>query len=171
MYPENYNTYSQNFGYNELNYRHNDINQMLVNDELITFNDAIMLIKSSISDEKEDELFYDMIIKQAPTEKEKNIIKSIRDDEIKHNQILRKLYFDFTGQILPLENFMTSETSKLSYIENLEKSLFGEINAIKKYRKILSVMPSGNSYALLMSIMTDEITHADKYNFLLNIAK
>ena len=40
-------------------------------------------------------MFYDTLIKQAPTEKE--IIRSIRDDERKHNQILRDLYYNFTG--------------------------------------------------------------------------
>ena len=32
-------------------------------------------------------------------------------------------------------------------------------------------MPSGNSYTLLMSIMTDELRHASKYNFLIQNAK
>ena len=29
-------------------------------------------------------------------------------------------------------------------------------------------MPTSVSYGLLMSIMTDELTHADQFNFLLN---
>ena len=32
-------------------------------------------------------------------------------------------------------------------------------------------MPSGSSYTLLMSIMTDELRHANKYNFLIHNAK
>ena len=59
----------------------------------------------------------------------------------------------------------------LSYKENLEKALFGELDAVVKYRKILGTMPSGNSYTLLMSIMTDELRHASKYNFLIHNAK
>ena len=39
-------------------------------------------------------MFYDILIEQAPTDKEKNIIKSIRNDERKHNQILRELYYN-----------------------------------------------------------------------------
>ena len=35
----------------------------------------------------------------------------------------------------------------------------------------LGTMPSGNSYTLLMSIMTDELRHASKYNFLVHSAK
>ena len=33
--------------------------------------------------------------------------------------------------------------------------------------KILSKMPSGKAYTLLMAIMTDEMKHANKYNFLI----
>ena len=58
-----------------------------------------------------------------------------------------------------------------SYKENLEKALFGELDAVVKYRKILGTMPSGNSYTLVMSIMIDELRHASKYNFLIHNAK
>ena len=104
-------------------------------------------------------------------DKEKDIIRSIRDDERKHNQILRELYYDFTGQILPADNLTNSSNNQMSYKENLEKALFGELDAIKKYRKIMGTMPSGKSYTLLMSIMTDEIRHANKYNFLIQMQK
>lgn len=59
----------------------------------------------------------------------------------------------------------------MDYKTNLEKALFGELEAVKKYRKIMAQMPSGNSYTLLMSIMTDEIRHASKYNFLIQNVK
>ena len=52
--------------------------------------------------------------------------------------------------------------------EGIEKAFFGELNAVVKYRKILGTMPSGNGYTLLMSIMTDELIHANKYNYLIN---
>ena len=54
-------------------------------------------------------MFYDILIEQAPTDKEKNIIKSIRNDERKHNQILRELYYEFTGQILPQDTLSNNE--------------------------------------------------------------
>lgn len=139
--------------------------------EIITLNQAIDLIRKSVDDEKEDEMFYGILIEQAPTDKEKDIIRSIRNDERKHNQILRELYYDFTGQILPTDNFTNSSNNQMSYKENLEKALFGELDAIKKYRKIMGTMPSGKSYTLLMSIMTDEIRHSNKYNFLIQMQK
>ena len=167
---QNYNMYNQFYGYDEFNYR-SDM-PPVDSGEVITLSQAIELIRKSVADEKEDELFYDNLIKQAPTEKEKDIIRSIRDDERKHRQILRKLYYDFTGQMLTLNTSMPeNNTENMSYKAQLEKALFGELDAVAKYRKIMGTMPSGSSYTLLMSIMTDELRHAIKYNFLIQNAK
>lgn len=169
MYPNYYNglySYYRNGKWNEKN-----DNQSVEREEVITFSQAVELIKQSIGDEKEDELFYDTIINQAPDTKSKNIIKDIRDDEKKHNQILRKLYYEFTGQMIPDDIVTTYSNPQGDYSSNLEKAFFGELDAVKKYRKIMGVMPSGSSYTLLMSIMTDELRHANKYNFLINTLK
>ena len=169
MYPY-YDMYDQYYRFNDYNYRANEQTNMY-NNEIITLNQAIELIRQSVEDEREDELFYDILIKQAPTEKEKEIIKSIRDDEKKHNRILRELYYNFTGHVIPADISVVNVDQKSSYKENLEKALFGELNAVVKYRRIMGTMPSGNSYTLLMSIMTDELRHANKYNFLIHNAK
>lgn len=169
MYPY-YDMYDQYYRFNDYNYKSSEQTNMY-NDEIITLNQAIESIRQSVGDEKEDELFYDNLIKQAPTEKEKEIIKSIRDDEKKHNQILRELYYNFTGHVIPANVSATTIDQKSDYKENLEKALFGELNAVVRYRRIMGTMPSGNSYTLLMSIMTDELRHANKYNFLIHNAK
>lgn len=141
------------------------------NEEIITLNQAIELIRNSVGDEREDEMFYDTLIKQAPTEKEKEIIRSIKNDERKHNQILRRLYYEFTGGLLPRDNSKNVANNTMKYKANLEKALFGELGAVEKYRRIMGAMPNKNSYTLLMSIMTDELRHANKYNFLIHNAK
>ena len=171
MYSDYYNMYNQYYGFNGYNYRSSEPITNMHSDEIITLNQAIESIKESVGDEKEDEMFYETLIKQAPTEKEKEIIRSIRDDERKHNQILRELYYNFTGQVIPLDTLVTNMENKLSYKEQLEKALFGELNAVVRYRRIMGTMPSGNSYTLLMSIMTDELRHANKYNFLIHNAE
>ena len=174
MYPDfnMHNYYGfDNYGYRgDYNYQ-NSNGQNTYNSEIITINQAIDLIRQSVSGEKEDEMFYDILIKQASTEKEKEIITSIRNDERKHNKILRDLYYSFTGNIIPQDMNIPQIENNLSYQENLEKALFGELDAVVRYRRILGTMPSGNSYTLLMSIMTDELRHASKYNFLIHSAK
>lgn len=169
MYSD-YDMYDPYYGFNHYGYRSSELSNMY-SDEIITLNQAIELIRQSVGDEKEDELFYDSLIKQAPTEKEKEIIRSIRDDERKHNQILRQLYYEFTGQVIPVDTSVVNLNNEQNYKEQLEKALFGELNAVVRYRRIMGTMPSGNSYTLLMSIMTDELRHANKYNFLIQNAR
>lgn len=166
----NYDMYDPYYGFNHYGYRSSESTN-IYSDEIITLNQAIELIRQSVGDEKEDELFYDSLIKQAPTEKEKEIIRSIRDDERKHNQILRQLYYEFTGQVIPIDTSIVNSNNEQNYKEQLEKALFGELNAVVRYRRIMGTMPSGNSYTLLMSIMTDELRHANKYNFLIQNIK
>lgn len=160
---QNYNMYDS-----YSNYR-NDY--QINSDEIISLNEAINLIKVSVLNEKEDEIFYNNLINMAPTFKDKSIIQGIRDDEIKHNKILRELYYQFTGEILNEDTLSNNINNSINYKDSLEKALFGELNAVKKYRKIMRTMPSGDSYTLLMSIMTDELRHANEYNFLINNIK
>lgn len=167
MYPD-YNMYNQYYTFDD--YR-SSVPANMYNDEIITLNQAIELIRQSVAGEREDELFYDNLIKHAPTENEKEIIRSIRDDERKHNQILRELYYNFTGQMIPPNPSVPNIDTSLSYKEQLQKALFGELDAVVRYRRIMGTMPSGRSYTLLMSIMTDELRHANKYNFLIHNAK
>lgn len=169
MYLNYYNMYTPYNQDYEINDRNSEL--QLDSEEIITLNQAISLIKQSIGNEKEDEMFYNVLIKQAPTNEEKEIIKSIRNDERKHNRILRRLYYEFTGQILPEGTLSNNSEINMDYKSNLKLALFGELTAVAKYRKILGTMPSGNSYTLLMSIMTDELRHASKYNFLISNAK
>ena len=62
MYP-NYNMYNP---YNEFyNYNYRSIDQTnMYDDEIITLNQAIELIRKSVGDEREDELFYDNLMKK-----------------------------------------------------------------------------------------------------------
>ena len=129
--------------------------------------EALLLIKKAVEGEKEDELFYEVLLSQASSQKDKDIIESIIADERKHNRMFRKLYYELTGITLPKDELTETKTQKASYLENLEKALFGELSAVERYRKIMFAMPDKEKYNTLMEIMTDELKHAHKYNFLI----
>ncbi|MGY0372450.1 ferritin-like domain-containing protein [Clostridium sp. JNZ J1-5] len=142
-----------------------DYNMYLQQNDLMQ---SLLLIKSSVKGEREDEMFYDYLIKLAPTEEEREIIKSIRDDERKHNLMFRKIYKEFTGEEIKdvdKEEFIKPE----SYIEGIKKALFGELKAVEKYRKIRQGLPYTQYRDMLFEIITDEIKHAIKYNYILNL--
>lgn len=137
------------------------------NNRSITLEEAIAEIKKSITGEKDDEIFYSVLLSQASNEDEKNIIQSIISDEKKHNAMLKKLYEELTKSTSPQSHMSRTNNSSDKYLKNLEKALFGELSAVERYRKIMFAMPDKEKYNTLMEILTDEIKHASKYNYLI----
>ncbi|MDA3731233.1 ferritin-like domain-containing protein [Niameybacter massiliensis] len=131
---------------------------------------ALMSIYDSVQDEKEDELFYNYLIGAAPTPEEKAIITTIRDDEKKHKQILRQIYQNFTGQQVPEPKDVEFVKPK-SYIDGVKQALFGELTAVERYRDIRAGLPTEYYRDAVFEILTDELKHATKYNYILNINK
>ncbi|MCB2292159.1 ferritin-like domain-containing protein [Clostridium algoriphilum] len=140
-------------------------NPMMYNPQL---QEALVGVKEAVQGEREDELFYDYLISVAPTREEKAIIISIRDDERKHNRLFRKIYKDFTGMEVPTGGEDTFEKPS-SYIEGIKKALFGELRAVEKYRAIKRALPIGPYRDVLFDIITDEIKHSSKYNYLFTL--
>lgn len=133
-----------------------------------TLDEALILIKQAIMDEKEDELFYDYLISVAPTDEEKEIIKTIRDDEKKHNKMFKEIYKYFTGEDVKIKEDVDFEKPD-SYIDGIKKALFGELGAVERYRNIRAGIPNRYYKDMVFEILTDEQKHADKYNYILNI--
>ena len=129
--------------------------------------DAINTIKKSIESEKDDEIFYEVLLSQAPNESDRNVIKSIINDEKKHRAMLKQLYIELTSNSMPTPIMSRTSNTSTEYLKNLEKALFGELEAVEKYRNVMAAMPDKRKYAMLMEIMTDELKHANKYNFLI----
>lgn len=126
---------------------------------------ALQLIREAVAGEREDALFYDYLISVAPSEEDKNIIRSIRDDERKHFRLFRQVYYELTGQSIP-PGQDTEFERPASYCAGIEKALFGELGAVERYRRILFALQDRRQINMLTEIITDEIKHAGKYNFL-----
>lgn len=133
---------------------------------------AIEHVKEYIMDETNDAEFYSKLISLAPNEEQKKIIEDIRNDELIHTQIFRKIFTELTGVVLPAPTQMQNKPmneSSFSYKEGLKKAFFGELDAVKKYRETMAYMTSKDLDDMIMYILTDEIRHADKYNYLINM--
>lgn len=133
-------------------------------------NKGINITKDSVGDETEDAMFYENLIQVAPNEEAKEIITSIRDDEKIHNTILRNIFTLLTGVILPQNSQMTGG-KKLSYLEGIKSALMGELKAVERYRELLTYMPTKEMQDIVFYILTDEIKHANKYNYLITMYK
>lgn len=131
---------------------------------MFAYPEALRLIVESVNGEREDELFYDYLLSVAPSN-QKSIIISIRNDERKHNKLLRELYWQLTGRDIPPGPEPEFETPA-SYCDGIQRSIFGELSAVERYRKILfglEFLPYRN---IVTEIYTDELKHATKWNYL-----
>lgn len=128
---------------------------------------ALNLMKEAVQDERHDELLYDYLISVAPTQEEKDIITSVRNDEKNHRKWFREAYRYFTG-----ENVETNEDVNFqrpaSFIEGISNAVFGELNAMEKYRYIREGLPDRIFRDTVFRILTDEMKHAIKYNYILS---
>lgn len=140
-------------------------NKQMNNDEQLQM--VLNDIKKAVQGERKDELFYDYLIKEATTTDEKTIISSIRDDERRHNRIFRMIYEDFTGEKLPAGEEEAFEKPE-SYLDGIKQALFGELAAVERYRIIRRMLP-GPYKEILFDIITDELKHASKYNYLFTL--
>lgn len=126
---------------------------------------ALDLIQEALSGEAEDRMFYAWLLKEAPSEEERDIIAGIRDNEIGHYTLFNQLFYELTGmmpQQFQGEEFIEPE----SYCEGLGRALLGEQNAVQKYRKILYAMQDRVHINMMTEIITDEIRHGILYSYL-----
>ena len=130
--------------------------------------EALALVKDAVTGEREDELFYDYLISEAPSQEEKEIIISIRNDEQKHNRMFRRIYQDFTGQTIVAPGNVTFE-KPTSYVDGIRRALFGELGAVERYRNIRAGLPNRYYRDMVFEILTDEQKHASKYNYILTL--
>jgi rubrerythrin len=134
-----------------------------------TLEEALALVKEAIQSERDDTLFYEYLISIAPTQEEKDIIATIRDDEKKHNQYFREIYNLYTGESVYLSPAANSEKPK-SYVEGIKKAKFGELAAVEKYRDIRAGIPHSYFRDMVFEIITDELKHAQKYDYVLYLS-
>ena len=133
----------------------------------VSMAEALNLIKEAVEGEREDRMFYEFLIDNAPNNKDREVISGIRDDEIKHAKMFRKLYYELTGKVLNPKQEVNFE-KPANYCEGLIKALMGEQNAVRKYRRILFAMKDRSHINTLSEIITDEIRHASLYNLLIH---
>jgi len=129
---------------------------------------ALDLIRDSLMGERDDRMFYSHILNAAVFPEDQETLSAIRNDEMKHYEILKKLYHELTEDAPPNPN-PAEETPQMTYCQALAKALRGEVAAIERYRKILFAMQDRRHINMVTEILTDEIRHADLYGLLVSM--
>lgn len=148
-------------------------NQTVVDEEIIPINSAIEKIRNLIEGKKGEQEYFERLLLVTP-EEEKEILMLIKEDEKKHDEILRFIYSNLTGETLPVNmadsQNMNSSEEELDYKKEIQQNFMDKVNAIAKYRKIMGAMPNSKMHTLFMAILTDEIRHSALYNYLIHKA-
>ncbi|GAB6098565.1 hypothetical protein JCM16358_04440 [Halanaerocella petrolearia] len=79
--------------------------------------------------------------------------------------MFREVYRDITGRNpVPLgeEDYEEPE----SYLAGIEEALFGELAAVEIYRQLYYGLKTRKHRDMLFEIITDELKHSGKYNFI-----
>jgi len=132
------------------------------------YRQALQMIEQSVQGERNDELFYDELIKLAPTREQADLIAAIRNDERSHNLMFRQMYKALTGHD-PQGHGSEPYVKVKSFTEGLQRALLGELSAVEKYRKIWFGLPAGIYRDTVAGIILDELKHAAKYNYLFTL--
>lgn len=132
--------------------------------------DTVNLIREAIECGTNSLTFYNMLLNQVRDAEDTYIITEIMDEETRHTQILKDIFFGITNSHIEDVRSIYVENRSIidDYTENLKNALFDEMNSIKKYRKILDNMQDSRSYNMMMEIITDKLCHANMYNYLIN---
>jgi len=129
---------------------------------------SLVLIIDALGDETHDRMFYQYLLEIAPDRKHCEIIESIRNDEINHFKMFQMIYEEITCEH-PCKQQGEEFERPESYCDAIEKALFGELEAVELYRKIMFGLCSQRHRDMLLEIITDEMKHSVKWNFLYNI--
>jgi len=118
-----------------------------------------------LSGETEDKMFYAWLLERTSFPEDKEIISGIREDEIGHYALFRRLFTQLTGQMPPRPDegrFVPPE----SFCMGLSRALQGEQNAVRRYRRILYALQDRVQINIMTEIITDELRHGILYNYL-----
>lgn len=129
--------------------------------------ESLHAIQEAVADESNAEKFYRKLLELAPSEEDRSVVSSIRDNEREHLQLLREIYSAFTGSQVPVSAPTTEYKEPASYKEGLKSAIFKKWRTNQTAGQILAAMPTGYYQNLLAKIAVDNVTMVSKLNYLL----
>ena len=126
---------------------------------------SLAWMAEAVQVEKEKELFYEHLISVGPTEVDRDLIISIRDDEKEHRNMFRTMYKDFTGQEIKDVKAEDEVKKPDSYLVGIQFGLFEALKEVEKYREIFKGLPEGYYRDAVSDMISDKLKHATMYNF------
>ncbi len=123
------------------------------------------MLKSALSDEAADADYYERLAKLVECPQDNELINKIKNDEIKHYNILSNIYYELTGSRPEDAEYEVIEI-KPDISENFASSIISELESAAFYNKLLVSFLNIELRDWFNEIMTDEQAHAQIMNYL-----
>lgn len=125
------------------------------------------LIKEAMKDERADRTKYKTMVEMAKNEKIRKQVEFAYMDEGKHYKMFQQIYYALTGKMIDIPAPKPEPITK--FIDAVETSINGELEAVELYRKIQSMLPNMKLRDMLFEIITDEQEHATRFVYIFSI--
>jgi len=132
-------------------------------------NELLDLIIEAMKDERKDRAKYKRMMEKAKSEKVRKQIEFAFNDEGKHYKMFQQIYYTLTGDMINIPEATPEKYD--SFMDAIESSINGELEAVELYRKIQSMLPTMRLRDMLFEIITDEQEHATRFTYLYAMEK
>ena len=126
---------------------------------------ALDLISQVVAAQVRNILFFDYLFSMTDSITDINILSGIAQQYNRQVEMLRKIYFDLTGQLLPVPEVMLPVTPA-SYCEALQTVILEEARLIRVYGLILYAMDTTVHINMITEIISEKTSHRDLYLFM-----
>ncbi|MDF2883632.1 MAG: hypothetical protein K0R54_4190 [Clostridiaceae bacterium] len=132
------------------------------------FLEAIGELNKAFQDERSDLVYYEYLANMAPTDKEKEILYSIVQEDRINATLLRRMYEELSG-IDVSWNSNEKLVMPESYLAGISEAINRESREIEHYKVIREGFPAESSYIYTLSdIIANELKHIQLLNSILS---
>lgn len=133
------------------------------------------LLGIAFQEAKESAVVFQQLMEMDALKKDQNILRNAYLDELKHQKLLREIYYQISGKSLPTAEMKEKEkelilkknfpsSNKLE--ETLESILLDELENADFHRELLSFIPDSEVKDMLMEIIIDKQDHSIRIGYL-----
>ena len=125
----------------------------------------LAMIEEALGDELHDYEYYRQLHSLFDDANDKEIIRHISLDELKHKKMLEELYRKISGKDAPVPNIQEVKISR-NLLEEISKSIANEYEGSTFYRTLYFLFQNPEYRDIIFEIMNDELIHAGKLTYL-----
>ena len=118
------------------------------------------MIKNAMKAEKKAAKFYRYMMEKSPCESDKELFRSIREDEKKHYRLLQEIYRDLTCKCYCVDDVHVRRPK--GFCRAIKTAILQEMQDISDYENLAYFLTDMNHKEVICSIINDEREHAQK---------